>query len=57
MEFNITHILGFAGCVLAYFITLYYIGFNRWSVMENDKIYAEFDAIKAELASLKKRFN
>ncbi|AFL69564.1 hypothetical protein [Sulfurospirillum barnesii] len=55
MEFEITHILGFIGCVLAYFITLYYIGLNHWVVMEHNKIYAEFDAIKAELVKLKKQ--
>ena len=55
MEFNITHILGFAGCVLAYFITLYYIGLNHWVVMEHNKIYAEFDALKAEISALKKK--
>ncbi|ACZ13157.1 hypothetical protein [Sulfurospirillum deleyianum] len=55
MEFNITHILGFAGCVLAYFITLYYIGLNHWVVMEHNKIYAEFDAIKRELNTLKQK--
>jgi hypothetical protein len=54
MEFNIIHILGFLGGVLAYFISLYYVGLNHWLVIENDKIYDEFDAIKKELAALKK---
>jgi len=51
---EITHILGFLGCVVAYFVSLYYVGLNHWIVMEHNKIYAEFDAIKAELATLKK---
>lgn len=54
MEFNIIHILGFLGCVAAYFISLYYVGLNHWIVMEHNKIYAEFDVIKKELAALKK---
>ncbi len=51
---DITHILGFMGCALIYFISLYYIGLNHWLVLENDKMYAQFDSIKAELAALKK---
>lgn len=54
MELNISHILGFLGCVSAYFISLYYVGLNHWIVMEHNKIYDEFDAIKKELAGLKK---
>jgi len=51
---EITHILGFIGCASIYFISLYYIGLNNWLVLENDKMYAQFDEIKAELAALKK---
>jgi len=39
---------------LSLFISLYYIGLNHWLVLENDKMYTQFDAIKAELAALKK---
>lgn len=51
---DILHILGFAAGATVYFVTLYYIGLNRWLVQEHTKMYAEFDAIKAELSALKK---
>jgi hypothetical protein len=51
---DISHLLGFLGGVIVYFVSLYYVGLNHWIVMEHNKIYSEFDAIKAELAQLKK---
>ena len=51
---DILHILGFAGGATVYFVSLYYIGLNRWLVAEHTKMYAEFDSIKAEIAALKK---
>ncbi|MDD3325129.1 MAG: hypothetical protein PHN38_08450 [Sulfurospirillaceae bacterium] len=51
---EITQILGYIGFALIYFISLYYVGLNHWIVIEHNKIYKEFDAIKAEIAQLKK---
>ena len=52
---EILHVLGFAGGATLYFVSLYYIGLNRWLVTEHTKIYAEFNAIKADLAALKNK--
>lgn len=52
---EILHVLGFAGGATIYFVTLYYIGLNRWLVTEHNKIDTEFSAIKAELAALKNK--
>lgn len=51
---EILHVLGFAGGATLYFVSLYYIGLNRWLVQEHSKIYSEFNDIKAQLAALKK---
>jgi len=51
---EILHILGFAGGATLYFVSLYYIGLNRWLVQEHTKIHSEFSSIKAELAALRK---
>ena len=51
---EILHVLGFLAGVTIYFVTLYYIGLNRWLVAEHTKIYGEFKAIKDELAALRK---
>ena len=51
---DILHVLGFAGGATVYFVSLYYIGLNRWLVQEHAKIHSEFRAIKAELAALRK---
>ena len=51
---EILHVLGFVGGATLYFVSLYYIGLNRWLVQEHTKIYSEFSAIKAELAALRK---
>ncbi len=51
---DILHVLGFAGGATVYFVSLYYIGLNRWLVQEHTKINAEFRSIKAELAALRK---
>ena len=53
-QMDILHVLGFAGGVIVFFVTLYYIGLNRWLVQEHAKIHSEFSAIKAELAALRK---
>lgn len=50
---EIGHLLGFAGFATIYFITLYYIGLNRWMVQENTKMYDEFRSLKAEITKLK----
>lgn len=54
MELQVSHLLGFLAGATAYFVSLYYIGLNHWLVMEHGKIYKEFDALKSELAQLKK---
>ena len=51
---DLLHVVGFAGGATIYFVTLYYIGLNRWLVQEHTKIDAEFLCIKAELARLRK---
>jgi len=51
---EILHVLGFVGGATLYFVSLYYIGLNRWLVQEHSKIYSEFNDIKAQLAALKK---
>lgn len=51
---DVLHVIGFAGGATIYFVTLYYIGLNRWLVQEHTKIEAEFSSIKAELAALRK---
>jgi hypothetical protein len=51
---EILHVLGFAGGATVYFVSLYYIGLNRWLVQEHTKFSAEFSDIKAQLAALKK---
>jgi hypothetical protein len=51
---EILHVLGFAGGATLYFVSLYYIGLNRWLVQEHTKFSAEFNDIKAQLAALKK---
>ncbi len=51
---EILHVLGFVGGATLYFVSLYYIGLNRWLVQEHTKIHSEFSAIKAELAALRK---
>ncbi len=52
---EILHVLGFLGGATVYFVSLYYIGLNRWLVQEHTKIYAEFTTIKADLAALKNK--
>ena len=54
-KMDILHVLGFAGGATLYFVSLYYIGLNRWLVSEHDKIYIEFNTIKADLAALKNK--
>lgn len=52
---DILHLLGFAGGATVYFVSLYYIGLNRWLVAEHTKIHQEFRTLKAEIAALKKQ--
>lgn len=54
MELQASHLLGFLAGAVAYFVSLYYVGLNHWIVMEHNKIYKEFDALKHDVAQLKK---
>lgn len=51
---DVLHVLGFLAGVTVYFVSLYYIGLNRWLVAEHTKIQNEFRTIKEDLAALKK---
>lgn len=48
---DILHVLGFAGGVIV-FVTLYYIGLNRWLVQEHAKIHSNLVLSKRNLLLL-----